>query len=180
MKPKKRQHHKEILLDSSSAILLAKAGVHEVVAASYHICMSDSVFDEITRKKLLGSEEYRKLLQEKRLEVIPVLSPPSWSMTDTPLQRLDRGERDTLLLFREGRADFVVTDDGAAARFCLSNKIPFVNSLLLLRLLQRSGMIGNSSYVAGVKSLLALGRYSEKVREYATSCPDGELLFFLP
>ncbi len=179
MIPKKRQHQKEILLDASSAILLAKAGVHEVVAASYHICMSDSVFDEITRKKLLGSEEYKKLLQEKRLEVLPVLSPASWSVADAPLQRLDRGERDTLLLFREGRADFVVTDDGAAARFCLNNKVPFVNSLLL-RLLHRSGMIGNSSYVAGVKSLLAQGRYSEKVREYATSCPDSELLFFLP
>ena len=180
MDPEKQQQHKAILLDASSAILLAKAGFHEVLAASYFILMSDSVFDEITRKRLPGSGEYRKLLQEKRLEVLSVLSPPPWIVADAHLQRLDRGERDTLLLFHEGRGAFVVTDDGAAARFCLSNRIPFVNSLLLLRLLHRSGMIGDSSYEAGFQSLLALGRYSEKVREYARSCPDSELLSFLP
>lgn len=180
MSPEKRRLHKAILLDASSAILLAKTGFHEILAASYSILMSDSVFDEITRKGLPGSSEYGKLLQEKRIKVLPVLNPPSWSEADTTLQRLDRGERDTLQLFHEGHGDFVVTDDGAAARFCLNNKIPFVNSLLLLRLLHHSGMIGGSFYEAGFQSLLALGRYSEKVREYARSCPDSELLFFLP
>ena len=145
---------KGILLDASSAILLAKAGFHDLLATSYSILMSDSVFDEITRKGLAGSSEYEKLLREKHLEVLPVSSPQSWSGADAPLQRLDRGERDTLLLFQEGRGDFVVTDDGAAARFCLNNRVPFVNSLLLLRLLHHSGMIGDSSYETGFQSLL--------------------------
>ena len=180
MNPEKRKQHKAILLDASSAILLAKAGFHEILAAAYFILMSDSVFDEITRKSLPGSDEYRKLLLEKQLKVFPVSNPPSRSVADTSLQRLDRGERDTLLLFREGRGDFVVTDDGAAARFCLSNGVPFVNSLLLLRILHHSETIADSSYKTGFQSLLALGRYSEKVKEYARSCPDSELLFFLP
>jgi predicted nucleic acid-binding protein len=173
----KHQQHKAILLDASSAILLAKAGFHEILAVTYSILMSDSVFDEITRKGLPGSSEYRQLLQEERLQVLPVLNP---SAIDTPLQKLDRGERDTLLLFHEGHGDFVVTDDGAAARFCLGNRVPFVNSLLLLRLLHHSTIIKNSSYETGFQSLLALGRYSEKVKKYARSCPDSELLFFLP
>ena len=180
MNLEKRKRHKVILLDASSAILLAKAGFHEILAESYTILMSDSVFDEITRKRLPGSIEYEKLLKEKLIKILPVLGPPSQHVTDISLKRLDRGEQDTLLLFYEGCGDFVVTDDGAAARFCLKNKIPFVNSLLLLRLLHHSGIIGNSSYEAGFQSLLALGRYSEKVRKYARSCPDSELLLFLP
>jgi len=168
---------KAILLDASSAILLAKAGFHEKLAASYSILTSDSVFEEIIRKGLPGTDEYKKLLREDRLEVLPVSIP---SAVDVPLQNLDRGERDTLLLFHEGHGDFVVTDDGAAARFCLGNRIPFVNSLLLLRLLHHSRRIGDSSYDAGFQSLLTLGRYSKKVRDYARSCPDSELLFFLP
>ncbi len=179
MSPEK-QLHKTILLDASSAILLAKAGFHDMVATSYLIRMSDSVFAEITRKELPGSGEYRKLLQEKRLIVLPVLTPPARSAADAPLQKLDRGERDTILLFYGGRGDFVVTDDGAAARFCLNNRVPFVNSLLLLRLLHHSGMIEDGSYEAGFQCLLALGRYSKKVIEYARNCPDSELLFFLP
>ena len=180
MNPKKRKQHKAILLDASSAILLAKAGFHEMLATAYRIIMSDSVFDEITRKSLPGSDEYRKLLLEKQLKVFPVSNPSSRSVTDASLQRLDRGERDTLLLFHKGHGDFVVTDDGAAARFCLDNRVPFVNSLLLLRILHHSGMIGDSSYRTGFQSLLAQGRYSEKVKEYARSCPDSELLFFFP
>ncbi len=180
MNSENRQQHKTILLDASSAILLAKAGFHEVLAAAYCIRMSDSVFDEITSNRLPGSSEYRKLLQEKLLEVFPVSNPSSQGAADTTLQRLDRGERDTLLLFHAGHGDFMVTDDGAAARYCLSTSVPFVNSLLLIRILHHSGMVGGSSYEAGFQSLLALGRYSERVREYARSCPDSELLFFLP
>ncbi len=180
MNPEKQQRHKTILLDASSAILLAKAGFHEILAESYSILMSNSVFDEITRKRLPGSSEYEQLLQEKRLKILPVSRPPSCNVEDSSLQKLDRGERDTLLLFYEGLGDFVVTDDGAAARFCLNGKIPFVNSLLLLRLLHYSGQIGASSYEAGFQSLLSMGRYSEKVIEYARNCPDSKLLFFLP
>ena len=142
--------------------------------------MSDSVFDEITRNKLPGSDEYSQLLQKKQLTVLPVSDLPPWRTAAAHLQKLDRGERDTLLLFHRGHGDFVVTDDGAAARFCLSNRIPFVNSLLLLRLLHHSTTIEDSSYEAGFRALLALGRYSQKVVEYARNCPDGELLFFLP
>lgn len=151
-----------------------------MLATAYCIVMSDSVFDEITRKRLPGSDEYRKLLLKKQLKVFPVSSPPSRSAADNSLQRLDRGERDTLFLYQEGYGDFVITDDGAAARFCLSNKVPFVNSLLLLRILHHSGTIDDSSYETGFKSLLAQGRYSEKVKEYSRSCPDSELLFFFP
>ena len=168
---------KAILLDASSAILLAKAGFHEDLVTGYSILMSVSVFDEITRKGLPGSGEYRELQQEERLQILPV---STQNTADAHLQKLDRGERDTILLFHEGYGDFVVTDDGAAAKFCLGNRIPFVNSLLLLRLLHHSGMIGDSSYETGFQSLLGLGWYSEKVREYARSCPDSELLFFLP
>jgi hypothetical protein len=158
---------------------MAKVEFHETMANSYSILMTDSVFDEITRKKLPGSDEYRKLLKESRLTIFPVTI-ASTAATDIKLQKLDRGERETILLFNKGYGDFMVTDDGAAARFCRNNKIPFVNSLLLLRLLFLSERIDLSSFNTGFQSLLELGRYSEKVKEYAQRCPYSELDFFLP
>lgn len=177
---RKHRPHKTILLDASSAILLAKAGFHEALAIAYHIILSESVFDEITRTGLAGSVEYRQLLQKKQLKVLPLPTPQPQYVADVSLQKLDKGERDTIYLFHGGYGDFVVTDDGAAARFCLGNSIPFVNSLLILRLLNYSTQIKDDSYEAGFQSLLTLGRYSQKVQEYASSCPNSELLFFLP
>ncbi len=78
---------KGILLDASSAILLAKTEFHGIMAASYSILMSDSVFDEITRKELPGSDEYKELLQDKRLRVLPV---SGLSTADTHLQKQDK------------------------------------------------------------------------------------------
>lgn len=177
---RKHRPQKTILLDASSAILLAKAGFHEALAAAYHIIISESVFDEITRTGLAGSVEYRHLLQKEQLQVLPLPTPHTQHVTDVSLQKLDRGERDTIYLFHGGYGDFVVTDDGAAARFCLRNSIPFVNSLLILRLLYYSSRIKDDSYEAGFQSLLTLGRYSQQIKEYARSCPDSELLFFHP
>lgn len=101
-------------------------------------------------------------------------------MESSSLQKLDRGERDTILLFHDGHGDFVVTDDGAAARFCVNKRIPFVNALLLLRLLHHAELIGEYSYETGFKSLLSLGRYTQKIIDFARGCPDNELAFFLP
>lgn len=142
--------------------------------------MPDSVFDEITGNKLPGSSEYKKLLQEKLLTVLHAPEPSTITDVDASLQKLDTGERDTLLLFFTGHGTFVATDDGAAAKYCLNNSIPFVNSLLVLRILHHSGIIEANTYRAGFSSLLAVGRYSEKIINYAQNCPDNELLFFLP
>ncbi len=156
---------------------MAKAGFHKEIADSYAILMSDSVFDEITGKGLAGSDEYKQLLLDKKLSICPVLNKKT---TDSRLQKLDRGERDILRLFHKGLGDFVVTDDGAAAKYCLNKNIPFVNSLLLLRLLHHSTIINDNDYKTGFYSLLNLGRYSNKVKAFAKSCPENELLFFLP
>jgi predicted nucleic acid-binding protein len=175
-----KQRHKRVLLDASSAILLAKAGFHETVAKGYDNRMSKSVFHEITRTSLPGSSEYRELLQVGRLEVVPVKNEPEWCGTDGALKKLDRGERDTILLFHSGAADFVITDDGSAARYCLKNRVPFVNSLLLHRLIYQSSMVTESSYEEGFQALVRLGWYSEKVKKYVRDCPDSELIFFFP
>lgn len=169
-----------MLLDASSAILLAKAGLHEMLAEGYKNLMADSVFHEITRKSLPGSGEYMQMSKAGRVDVVPVVRAPKYCTVDESLHRLDRGERDTILLFYNGGADFIITDDGSAARYCLRYRVPFVNSLLLLRIFCQSGMITDSHYEKSFGTLLSHGRYSTKVKEYVRGCSDGELLFFLP
>jgi len=172
--------HKKILLDASSAILLAKIGFHETVAKEYSVMMPEYVFNEITGNRLPGSSEYEKLLQENLLTILPVPETPTSTAVQTSLHKLDTGEREILLLFFAGHGDYVVTDDGAAAKYCLNNNIPFVNSLLILRVLHHSGIVEESTYRAGFNSLLFIGRYSENIINFAQNCSDKELLFFLP
>lgn len=176
----KQKLQKKILLDASSAILFAKADFHIIVALNYSVLMSESVFAEITRKRLPGSREYEKLEYEELLIVLPRQESAPIKDVDIALHKLDHGEYDTIRLFFAGHGDFVVTDDGAAAKYCLNKNIPFVNSLLMLRILFQSGKIENSTYKTGFRKILSLGRYSEKIIRYARSCPEQELSFFLP
>lgn len=178
--PRAKRQHKTVLLDASSAILLAKAGYHEIMTEAYACLLSESVFHEITRLSLPGCDEYRQLLQVGKVARVPMDKVPQWCEADDALHKLDRGERDTILLFHGGVADFIVTDDGAAAVYCLRNKVPFVNSLLILRLLKQAGLVADDSFARGFQTLLDLGRYSERVKEYAVNCPDSDLFFFLP
>jgi len=180
MIPEKQKKHKTILLDASSAILLTKAGFHETLSKNYSVLMTGSVFNEITRNRLPGSCEYEKLLRKKLVTILPVHGSLIITGVDVSLNKLDEGERDTLISFLAGQGDFVVTDDGAAAKFCLNNSVPFVNSLLILRILHNFGRINHSTYESGFRFLLSIGRYSEKVIHFAQNCPDEQLLFFRP
>jgi len=93
---------------------------------------------------------------------------------------LSKGERDTVAGYHQGIGDFVLTDDGAAARYCKANDIPFINALLVPKVLCLGGAIDETEQQKATILLLKLGRYSRKVIEYAEDCGWRELRFFIP
>jgi len=74
----------------------------------------------------------------------------------------------------------VVIDDGRGAGFCRDFRIPYINSLLVARVLFLYRRISETAFRSKVEMLVRLGRYSQKIIDYALMCPAKELSLFMP
>ena len=159
---------KKILVDSSSAILLYKAGMFTRLTEVYQVMLAEVVLTELICDGYQGSSAFK----ESDVTVFRVSTE-----TSAPF---GKGERDTIAGYLQGLGDFVLTDDGAAPRYCKDNGIPFINALLAPKVLCLGGAIDETEQQRATILLLELGRYSRKVIEYAEDCGRRELRFFIP
>ncbi|MBN2159942.1 MAG: hypothetical protein JW807_11150 [Spirochaetes bacterium] len=98
---------------------------------------------------------------------------------DLILQGLDVGERDTIRLFRAGIGEIIILDDWKGASYCKNNAIPYINALLVPRILLLAGIISKSESEESMSRIVENGWYSQWVIDYARFCPDEKLLPFL-
>lgn len=177
-----RQRKKKMtaLVDSSSAIILYKAHLHLIVCTMYNVVLSTSVYTEITENSYPGAQAYQQLLADKKISIqtplISAIRKPGLSS----LHKLDEGERDVLALYYAGQGDFVVTDDGAAARYCRREQIHFINALLIPAIIRYSDQQNDVYCNTAFNTVLHIGRYSGWVSNFAENCTREELSFFLP
>jgi len=169
------------ILDASSAILLFKAGLYQILVDSYQIIIADSVDAELVKEGYAGADVFARNRTCHKITVLKVQEaayqrPGSHS----ELLSLDRGERDTVVCFASGVGDFVITDDGRAARYCRNNGIPYINALLFPRILFFCGQLPFHLCQQTMQYLIAIGRYSREVIHFAASCSREELMPFLP
>ncbi len=109
---------KRILLDASSAILLYKTGLINIVTNEYVMVTSQSVYSELTAYIREGSEYFKSLFELKKF----IISYEYKScLLNIPLQG---GERDTVLLFLSGEGEFVLIDDKKGGTFCKKTIFP--------------------------------------------------------
>lgn len=170
---------KKVLVDASSAIILAKACLSSHLITTYSVIMAKSAFNEVTRHSLPGSKEYLQFADNKK---ISIKEPKRLRLNSIPQQikSFGRGEADTLLLYYEGLGDFVLIDDGAAAKYCKQEQIPFINALLFPVILETAG-IENQGFTKYFFDIICkAGRYSETILNFAQNCPEEEISFFLP
>ena len=165
-----------ILVDASSAILLFKTKLFENLLQYYQVKVSASVFKEITKAGYPGADYFADC-KEQGLLAVDQLDPIE---KKKDISFLDQGERETICLYLQGTAKFIITDDGPAARYCKSNRIPFINALLLPRILFANQIISENLYHKQMDSLISLGRYSEQVIDFAQNCSPRELNYFKP
>jgi len=168
---------KTVLVDASSAILLHKADLLPLVQAVFRLWMTESVYDEVTRRRRPGAQA---IARGRRERLITIVSPRSIAGSQRLPAGLHEGERDTLLCFLDGGADFIIIDDGRGAGYCRREVIPYVNALLCPRLLAMAGRLTPTAAQSLMARIALLGRYSEWVKRYAATCSDSALAAFLP
>jgi predicted nucleic acid-binding protein len=166
---------KDILVDASSAILLYKTGLLPTLAEYYRIIIPMTVYLELTRPTYPGAALIEQWVTKNTISICTITESATAN-----LPALDPGERDIILAFSQGQGDFIVIDDGKAARFCRANSIPFINALLVPKIFFKAGIINATSQDQHGATLLSLGRYSKAVRHYADTCGRVELLPFMP
>lgn len=163
-------------LDASSAILLYKTGLFEITARCYGITMAASAYGEITRKDYPGSADFSSWAA---LRVFEILDPRGGECEDVFPAGLGPGESGSMRLYLEGCADFVILDDRGGAAECRRRAIPFVNALLVPRLLHFYGDLDEPASIGKFNELSRLGRYSGRVITLAREFGRGELERFL-
>ena len=169
---------KAFLIDASSAILLFKTNWMASLLDHYRVGIGPTVYRELTVPDHPGAEAFVRWRQAERL----ILHNRNGSAADpaTALKRLDAGERECIDLYGEGAGRFVMLDDGPAAAFCRREAIPYVNALLVPRLLVPRPVSDPAGLKDAVLAIYAKGRYASWVLEYALTCSDEDLAFFLP
>jgi hypothetical protein len=166
---------KQAIIDASSAILLHKADLFGWLAEVYRVRMSDSVFTEITRAGYPGAKRFEDLCHQGCFAVIKPRSRPGDRRVP-----LDGGERDTVIGYLQGQADFVVIDDGPGSGFCRASGIPYINALLFPRILFLQHMMAEAEYRHKTDRILRHGRYAEKIVAFAAAAGRAQLEAFLP
>ena len=124
--------------------------------------------------KKSGSVKFKELYRNHFISIIEV------NKSSVPKIPLKGGEHDIIVLKLSGRGDFIIIDDREGARFCQKNSLPFINSLLVLKIFYFSEKIDEINYHKSMSKLLAIGRYAKWVRDYVRDCTEKELFNFFP
>ncbi len=171
---------KSILIDTSSAILLYKAGWLDTTLAHYHLRTGSAAYRELTVPDYPGADLFKRLTAQGRLEVLPATTAPPW-ISDPGLTSLGAGERECIQHFLAGAGQFILMDDGRGAAYCRDHGIPYVNALLMPRILVRSEPeIGRLNVPRALAQIFHLGRYAPWILDFARHCSDEVLAPFRP
>jgi predicted nucleic acid-binding protein len=171
----------KVLLDASSAILFYKTGLLEDLVSVYRIFVARSVQEELTCKGRPGADKFAHFVTAETIKVIDVENVvPNYKVVSCELRSLDKGELDTIICLKVGMGDFIITDDGKAARYCKNKTLPFINALLFPRLLYFAGFISLQGSKMKMEAIIHIGRYSPQITAWAFTCAKETLAFAIP
>lgn len=168
---------KSALIDASSAILLFKSRWLNAVAAAYALKTAESALRELTVPGYPGAECFQRMAAEGLLEVLPATREMP---LPADLAALDPGERECIALFLAGRAGFIIIDDGRGSACCRRRRIPFVNALLMPRLLSPVGRGQAAEVTQAVQEIFRHGHYASWVLDFALQSNPETLASFRP
>lgn len=161
---------RRVVADSSSLILLQKSQIFHTFLKSYSVIIARSVYDELNVPQKKGAGELVGLLRD-------VVKNP---LANHRLAGMGAGESCSIHLYNEGYGDFMLLDDRKAANYCKARDIPFVNSLLLPRILYGAAIIDERRYRLVTNNLIEDGYYSERIIAMAGDISAERLRDFFP
>ncbi len=171
---------KSVLIDSSSAILLYKSGWLNATLSKFHLRTGPTASRELTIPGYPGAQYFQDLIAGGRLEILTPIF-PALPKEDRALARMGAGERECILYYRSGAGAFILLDDGRGAAYCRAEGLPYVNALLMPRILAMADPgIDGQTVAAAMARIYQLGRYAPWVRDHARHCSDRTLSPFLP
>ncbi len=170
---------KAILVDSSSAILLYKSGWLDTTLDFFLLKTGQAASRELTVAGYPGASRFQNLFEQRRIEILPATE--AMKKDDKTLNALGDGERECIRHYLRGAGEFILLDDGPAAAYCRARGIPYVNALLVPRILALADdAIAPPTVADAMTRIYALGRYAPWVRDYARHCSDAALAPFCP
>ncbi len=161
---------RRVATDSSSIILLQKSLLLDRFLSSYHAIVAEEVYTELTMVPKKGSVILKQLLQSRVTAAGDEIDHP----------KMGKGESATIGLYQAGLCDFILLDDRRAANYCRTFKIPFINSLLISRILCLCGAIDEDEAEMSMALLHQKGYYSAAIISQAETIADSELKKFYP
>jgi len=167
-------HKKEILVDASSALLLYRAGIFDKMAESFSVVMPKKVSHELIRCGREGAEDFNIYC---RLGTCTIAEAPAFPGGNI---RLGGGERELVLLYLSGRGVCIVLDDRKGAAYCRRHDIPYINALLVPKVLMHAGIITEACCEERMRLLISIGRYAGWVVDYARNAAREDIKLFLP
>lgn len=171
---------KDVLPDSSSLILLQFSGIVEITCCHYNVLVTPSVYQEIAEVDKPGAAHFTTLHDQQIFEVIKEPDDYLPASLHNVLQKMGNGERQVLAHILAGCGDFVVVDDLQAVKFCVRHKIPFINSLLIPRILLFAGLISTERADESYSLIKERGRYSNAIIQRAGDFQESDLIYFFP
>jgi hypothetical protein len=171
-----------VYIDASSAILLYKTGLFVLCSQYFSIIMETDAYKEVRVPDYPGAQFFLSMVQKNRVQVCS--SNPNCLGDISLPKNLDLGERQTLALYFQNAGGwdqrFIIIDDAKAAKFCLRRKVPFINALLVPKILWFAGILNKNDYIDKTALVIEEGRYSRTVIEKAKALSSSDLALFIP
>lgn len=171
-----------VYIDASSAILLYKAGLFIQCSRCFSLIMETAVYKEVCVPDHPGANFFSSMVPKNSVAVCK--SGPDRQANINLPKNLDLGERQTLALYFQNAGpdtpSFIIIDDAKAARFCLNHKVPFINALLIPKILWFAGLLNKNDYLDKTALVIEKGRYSRTVIEKAKALSSSDLAWFIP
>ena len=170
---------RKALIDASSAIILYKADIIQKLIILYDFIVPRTVFDELTSGGCEGAEYFKKISAGDSVTINEISREILGKYLSPQIMKLDRGERDAVLLLLSGIGDFIIIDDKEGCSFCRDNNLHYINALLVPVILYFSGDISSNERCELMKQIISIGHYAEWVIDYALNSKKSDLEFFI-
>ncbi|WP_320043440.1 hypothetical protein [uncultured Desulfobacter sp.] len=171
-----------VYIDASSAILLYKTGLFDLCTQYFYMIMETCVYKEVQVPDHPGANFFLSMVQKNRMKVCS--SNPDDLIDINLPESLDLGERQTIVLYCQNacpnQPSFIIIDDAKGAKFCLKGKIPFINALLVPKILWFASILNKNDYIDKTALVIEIGRYSRTVIEKARALSSSDLAIFIP
>lgn len=171
-----------VYIDASSAILLYKTDLFIFCSQYFSLIMERDAYEEVRVPDYPGAEFFLSMVKKNR--VLVCKSHPGCLGGKPMPENLGLGERQTLAVYFQNlspdRHSFIIIDDAKAAKFCVRHKVPFINALLIPKVLWFAGILNKNDYIDKTALLIEEGRYSRTVIEKAKALSPSDLALFIP